>query len=388
MGRKPPLAVQAIRYFSAGLESRLLVRRPLFLTLFVTERCGLNCGHCFISEEAEDRRASPELSLDEYAMLARRAPPFPKLVLTGGEPFLRPDLARIAMLFHDSRTRTRQITIPTAGAHTRPVVELVEALLPGRPDLVLELQLSIDGIGENHDAIRGPGQFQKLMETHQALAALASRHPGLRIRFNFTFSPVTQGWFPETFHHVTRTLGCQRMDMVLIRHQTRDPRFWEQVDPDLYDQAADLLYELDRQSAGLNPLRRLLAMRTRQEREIIVDHHLGTQRMHDCQAGTLFAIVDQTGNVNPCELMDHTYGNLRDHDFDFEGIWRGQRARAHRRALRSSGCYCTFETSVRTTLSFQPRWYGSMLMTALDRPWRTGGRYKRSCRPAPCDDAR
>ena len=384
MGRNPPLILQAARYFSAGLSSRLLVRRPLFLTLFVTARCGLNCGHCFLTEGAEDN-AEPELSLDEYAEFARRAPPFPKLVLTGGEPFLRPDLARIAMLFHDSRTRTRQITIPTAGTHTRPVVELVESLLPGRPGLVLELQLSIDGVGEDHDAIRGPGQFQRLMKTYEALAPLARRHPGLRLRFNFTFSPVTQGWFPETFSHVTGTLGCRDMDMVLVRQRTRDARFWQQVAAALYNQAADMLYALDREKAGRDPLRRLLARRTRQEREIIADHHLGTQRMWDCQAGTLFAIVDQTGNVNPCELMDHSYGNLREHGFDFEGIWRGGKARAHRRALRASGCYCTFETSVRTTLSFQPRWYGRML---TDHPWRSGSRYRRSCHPAPCDDAR
>ena len=37
-----PLAAYALRYAREGLESRLLTKKPLFLTQFVTARCGLN----------------------------------------------------------------------------------------------------------------------------------------------------------------------------------------------------------------------------------------------------------------------------------------------------------------------------------------------------------
>ena len=119
-----------MRYLKDGLMSRWMTQNPLFLTVFVTARCGLNCGHCFYREELLNGNIADELTLDEYRQITENCPPFPKLIITGGEPFLRQDLTEIATLFYENRSRSRQITIPTAGQHTDKIVELVNTLLP------------------------------------------------------------------------------------------------------------------------------------------------------------------------------------------------------------------------------------------------------------------
>ncbi len=344
------------RYLSAGLRRRRVGRSPLFLTLFVTARCHMACGHCLCGPPAQRTPAAQELSLAELRRLAARLPPTPKLLLTGGEPFLREDLADIAAAYHDGPCRTRQITIPSTGWHTDRILAFLDALLPSRPGLELELQLSLDGVGPDHDAIRGPGAFDRLMQTWSALQAARPRFPRLAPRFNFTFSHATQHGFDRCFRYVTQTLGCDRMDMVLVRGSTADPAFEQGVDLDLYRAAAAQLQTLEDRRARGRPLGRLLAARPALEREIIARHAQGEPQLKGCTAGSLVAVVTERGELMPCELRSESFGNLRDVDFDLEALWRSPQAQAFREQVQGGGCHCTFETAVRTGMTFEPAW--------------------------------
>lgn len=357
---QPPLAQYAARYARQGLESRVLHRRPIFLTVFVTARCALNCGHCFYREELKNGKQAEEFTLDEYDRFTSKLPSFPKLILTGGEPFLRTDLVDIATMFYENQSQARQITIPTAGSHTDRIVDLVERLLLPRKDLILEIQLSIDGVGEQHDSIRGKGAFDKMMRTYEALKPIQDANAGLRIRFNYTFSRVTQDWFEGTWKFVTQDLGNPHFDMVLVRRATIEDQFWGQVDIEKYRLATTLLQAAEMKKAEGSRLKELLAQRVQVEREIIAEHHQGKRVMGDCMAGTLTAIVSEKGEVRPCEILDTCFGNVRDTDYDMLALWNNDVAREHRRHIRETGCFCTFETCVRTTMSFQPKWYGRM----------------------------
>jgi MoaA/NifB/PqqE/SkfB family radical SAM enzyme len=354
-GSGPDWASYALRYAKDGVSSLVLTQKPLFLTVFVTARCGLNCGHCFYREELQATDPKAELSLAEYQAMTAAMPPFPKLIITGGEPFLRPDLADIVACFHDNASAARQITIPTAGSHAERILDLVETVLPGRPELILELQLSIDGVGPAHDRIRGKGAFEKLMRTYRLLRPIQDRDQRLRLRFNFTFSAQTQHEFSSTHRFVTEELGNPHFDMVLLRRNTIDASFAGQVDADLYAQATALLMAQERKKAGNSRLMQLLAGRVQVEREIIAEHHQNRRVMGGCTAGTLTAIISETGELRPCEILDTSFGNLRDNGWDFEGLWKGGVAAAHRRFVKETGCFCTFETCVRTTMSFQAR---------------------------------
>ena len=147
-------------YARAGIESKLLLRKPIFLTVFITSRCGLNLsGQLFYREELLKGNINKEMTLEEYDLFTSKSPPFPKLILTGGEPFLRDDLVDIAKCFYHNRSSSRQITIPTAGQHPDKIAELVKELLHDCPELILEIQLSIDGVRETHDEIRGKGHL-------------------------------------------------------------------------------------------------------------------------------------------------------------------------------------------------------------------------------------
>ena len=140
---KPRWAEYTWNYAKTGIKSKLLVQQPIFLTVFVTARCGLNCGHCFYREELLQGNINTEMTLKEYDLFTKQTPNCPKLIITGGEPFLRTDLVDICLLFYKNRSRARQMTIPTAGQHTQRIVSLVKQLLEQCPELILEIQVTM-----------------------------------------------------------------------------------------------------------------------------------------------------------------------------------------------------------------------------------------------------
>ncbi|HNY51147.1 MAG TPA: radical SAM protein [Smithella sp.] len=76
------------KYFSA----------PFYLHFYVTERCNLRCRMCNIW-----KRKSEEMSLEKIEQCAKvlKALKVQNIVLTGGEPLLRPDISDIVSLFDE-----------------------------------------------------------------------------------------------------------------------------------------------------------------------------------------------------------------------------------------------------------------------------------------------
>ncbi|MGD2079635.1 MAG: radical SAM protein [Nitrospirota bacterium] len=149
-----------------------------YLELQITRRCNLRCRHCYIGPP-EDRELSTEdveAVLGEFeAMQGLRA------IITGGEPLLHRDFGGINALL--PRYALRKILV-TNGTLLTP-----EALRGLNFD---EIQVSVDGLREAHDAIRGRGAFEKAMSSvTEALAA------GLDVSVSTMVHPKNLGDFDE-----------------------------------------------------------------------------------------------------------------------------------------------------------------------------------------------
>jgi len=120
----------------------------------LTNRCNMACSHCLFSsspDEALEMSTKRVLQLtDEAAQLGCRI-----FVLTGGEPFIHPgfDVIVDGIL----SLNEAHLVVLTNG---RGLGNRLRAL--SWDSNRFHLQISVDGIGSNHDRIRGTGRFEAL----------------------------------------------------------------------------------------------------------------------------------------------------------------------------------------------------------------------------------
>lgn len=117
----------------------------------VTNRCNLACSHCMFSSSPEEEAELPysqlkKLSDEAYDLGCRL------FVLTGGEPLIHRERRDILRHFQDYGDV--DLVMLTNGLNLQRTLDL-ESLLSG----FIHLQISVDGLEENHDAIRGKGVF-------------------------------------------------------------------------------------------------------------------------------------------------------------------------------------------------------------------------------------
>ena len=144
----------AIRPYT-GRGNVLTTDRLAEVWFHVTNRCNLRCSHCLFSSAPEE---SSELGSERICDLATEAADLGCRVfaLTGGEPFVHRDIT--AIVEHMLSLGDSNVAILTNGTLLKRHAHLLTAGARGR----VHLQVSLDGLGEDHDRIRGAGAFNAL----------------------------------------------------------------------------------------------------------------------------------------------------------------------------------------------------------------------------------
>jgi radical SAM protein with 4Fe4S-binding SPASM domain len=143
----------------AAIQRPSVMRSPepslRYLELQITDRCNLQCKHCYIGSSSAPERLH-ELSLDQIKTILREFEELQglRLLITGGEPLLHKNFEAINQMLPDFMVRK---------------VLFSNGLLLNRrllKDLhVDEIQVSIDGLEQAHDILRGTGTFARSMES-------------------------------------------------------------------------------------------------------------------------------------------------------------------------------------------------------------------------------
>lgn len=149
----------------------------------ITRSCALSCAHCRAT--AQPRRHSLELTTDESLALVdelRRFEPNPILVITGGDPLMRPDLFEIAAYASGgsgaSGSGMRVSLSPSVTALVTP-----KNMRRAREAGIEHLSFSLDGPDAAvHDNFRGvPGSFDRTLR-----AVRDAQEAGLTVQLNTT----------------------------------------------------------------------------------------------------------------------------------------------------------------------------------------------------------
>ncbi len=141
-----------------GRAEKLSLSKIKELWFHITNRCNMTCGHCLFSSSPDDGEALPYENISTHAEEAYRLG-CRLFALTGGEPFVHPDIDRILETLL-SRDDAHVVVLTNALTVRRHI----ERISPSRRKR-LHLQISLDGMEANHDRLRGKGAFRQLTGT-------------------------------------------------------------------------------------------------------------------------------------------------------------------------------------------------------------------------------
>jgi MoaA/NifB/PqqE/SkfB family radical SAM enzyme len=332
--------------------------QPSFLILFINSICNMKCEHCFYWQSLNQ---PTDLTLDELVALSRSIGPLETLNLSGGEPFLRKEIAEVCRQFI-RENGVRQIYVPTNGWYTEKTVKAVRSILEEKDLDLIALELSLDGMPEFHDTFRvAKGSFQKAMETYEALAVIQAEDPRLRIHSISTATDTNM----DEIRRLTSYLyeRCPRMDhhnLAIIRGDRKNPDLASPI-LDEYEKLYDFIRRLwapreeSRYGAIVEPMLQWAKVKTAREQRQVVP----------CRAGRITAVVYANGNVSVCEQHD-PIGNLRKNTF--AEIWASPEADRLRRSIANKECHCTTEVFLWSSIVYQPRELAQAMVGA--RVWR------------------
>ena len=173
------------------------------LWMYTNFDCNLACDYCCVRSSPQTDRAA--LGIDRVRQLAAEAVEagVSELVLTGGEPFLLPDIDDLVA----ACTTVLPTTLLTNGMLFRG--RRLEALRRMDREL-LTLQISLDSpTSEIHDSHRGRGSWDR------AVAGIkVAQQEGFRVKVAATL-PFEQTHQVEPFHAFLASLGIAQEDRVI-----------------------------------------------------------------------------------------------------------------------------------------------------------------------------
>lgn len=343
-------------------------RRPIHLTFFVTRRCNSKCPFCFyLKNTGSSSDNSNELTLDEIGKISKSLGSLLWLAFSGGEIFLRDDLAEISRIFYKNN-KPAIMLYPTNGLLPEKIKNTVEQILQDCAKSIITVKLSVDGINEAHDTLRNtPGSFDKTMQTYNLLGGLLNKYPNFELGINTVFCSENQDNIDGTIDFVSGMENIKTHTISLVRGNLSD-KGYKEIDRDKYNHAIKRL-ESNLKNRVSNVYRfrgaRIKAAQDIMQRRLIHRTTHEQRRLIPCYAGRLNVVLTETGEVYPCEILTESFGNIKDYGYNFGEICKSKKAKKIISSIINNNCYCTHECYFMTNILFNPRLYPELLKEYL-----------------------
>ncbi len=291
---------------------------PKWIAWEITRRCNLKCVHCRSSSGLE-AKGHPDFTLDEAKRVLDDIASYakPVVVLSGGEPLLRPDVFEIAQYGTDLGLRMCLATNGTL------VTQEICTKIKGAG--IKMVSLSLDGASAAvHDDFRcQPGAFAGTLN-----AAKLFKENNISFLINSSFTKRNQEEIPKIYH-LAKELGATAWYMFMIVPTGRGEDIMDElIAPEDYEKLLVWHYEMEkgekdilvRPTCAPNYYRVVL----QQAKEKGDDYERRTLQFSTggskgCLAGQLISLIDVDGNVLPCSYFPMAAGNIREKSF--KDIW-------------------------------------------------------------------
>ena len=363
-------------YYAATRRGWVQPINPLTLTFSVTAACQSRCKTCNIGNVylANPGLAKDNLTLEEIEKVFRSLGPIYFFNVSGGEPFMRPDLAEIIRLacIH---LKPKLIHIPTNGIAPKHIDKTARKILAIMKDhlpanVPISIKPSIDGIGAMHDYVRGyQGNFNLLEKTIDVLLQIRREDPRLHVDLGTVISNLNLHHLDEIEDWVhARGIESYRHEIAEQRaefHNLGDPitppaevyeqligRFKEKILRNIRSKAV-----LTRTTEAVRMVYYDVAVQILKQRRQVTPCYGGISNIH----------MNYNGEIWPCCVLggEQALGRVREWNYDLPALLRSTQARAARRYIADGNCACPLANQWLNNVLLTPRHMLKVLYTSL-----------------------
>ena len=179
---------------------------PISLVHFVTNRCNARCSFCFIDFDNPETFQG-ELSINEIEELTKNlGKSLLNVNLTGGEPFARKDITKIAKHYLNNST-IQSIYVTTNASLPDRIKLFVDEISKFSPNTELGFQISIDDLPNSHNQVRKiKNLFDACIDTYKLLEKMSDN---INPVVNITVSE-------ENCNNIKESIVILQMNVILV----------------------------------------------------------------------------------------------------------------------------------------------------------------------------
>jgi len=301
---------------------------PSILTLNVNNWCNSKCKTCNIWMNNPVEKIKEELALKEFQKIFAHYGKTYWITVTGGEPFLRKDLTDIIKTVYE-KTGPKLMTITTNGTIPEKIASLTSQILGSCKKLNLIVNVSLDGIGKQHDGIRGfKGNYERVVQTVNGLKAL--NQDRLTVGINSIISVFNVSDFLKIYKHITEDLKPDSYIAEIAENRAKLSNMKLKITPETNDYQKVLLFLIDslkRENREKSVPEIVRILRIEFYRYLMKAYTLKNFE------GIASAYIMHNGDISVSDSRPYVIGNLREVDYDFKKLWFNENAENFRKTM-------------------------------------------------------
>lgn len=345
--------------FSKIIKDFVFPDRLNQIIFFVTSKCNSRCQHCFYWQELN---RADDLTLEEIRKISKNLPSFSDLLLSGGEPFLREDLAEIVKCFF-TNNKIKTINIPTNGLLKEKIINDTLKIADISPDLSVYINFSLDGLANIHNQIRGvPNGFEKTIDTLISLYRKTENKANVFLTINtvvnhYNFKNLSDLMdyannlkIPKVLHYFEILRGSPKQTdfarkIPLEEYQNLYKKILNYQTKKISDFYKNKKWAFWKTKLAISHLKLFY--------KIQKDSYFNKRKWPmQCVSGKNIFVIDYNGDIKICELREKII-NLKEIDYNLsnrDGIFKKSR-----QEIKKTNCYCTHSCFLYQGIHFSPK---------------------------------
>ena len=275
---------------------------PLVMSWNVTRECNMKCSHCYIN--ATEKKLSNELTtqegknlMDQICQVSK-----PLLILSGGEPLLRPDIYE---LIQYGASKGLKMGL---GSNGSLIDDTVAAKLKAAG--IATVSISLDShIPAQHDEFRGvAGAWEKAVNACKAL-----RKNNVLVQVNTTLTQQNYNQIDDIMS-LAEEIGVENFHLFFLVPTGRGAKLTD-ISPQKYeDMITNTFAKVAKHKLNVRPSCAPQFMRIAKGMGLDM-----RQWVRGCMAGLYYCRIYPNGDVTPCPYLPVKLGNVREKSF--KEIW-------------------------------------------------------------------